>query len=83
MTAKRMVRVWLMNHWDGPRDKLHDVAYQKGYMSRYYNTAIPVEVGEPMPTAERTVEELKADGIVGLYGWKFVRPIERKHWGQP
>lgn len=74
MTAKKVIRTWLQNcHKDEP-DK-HELAFKKGYMSRLYNDTL-LQVGRPKATSTYTSKQLQKMGLVGLYGYRFVRPIE-------
>jgi hypothetical protein len=66
--------IFLMNHYD-PRLPEH-----RKYVFSFFNDTpteawarwqhwlIDKTVGEPMPTPDSTVEDLKAQNIVGIYG---------------
>lgn len=69
-----MIRVWLQNCYANESDK-HKLIFRKGYMSRLWNDTL-LEIGKPKATAAYTSKELQKRGLVGLYGYRFVRPIE-------
>lgn len=73
MTAKKVRREWLMNcRADVPDKKA--LAFRKGFMKRLFNDQL-LEVGKPKATSVYTSKELEKMGLVGLYGYRFIRPI--------